>query len=92
MTLQQLVNRLTRLGTTPADLGIGDEWEILQDSIERGRPDEILFEIISEQLDSLEQQLISSPFLHPTTPLDDGKIELGTTTRGEPVRISIGNQ
>jgi len=88
--VESLLRRLQRLPLKPEELGITQELALFQLELERGEVDEHLLEILEDRLQSIEEQLRSTPYLVPTSVVSDGQILLGNTAGGEEVRTSIG--
>ncbi len=87
----QLMYRLTRLPVTVEELGIGIELELYGDSVDRGRPDRFLQDVLESVITQAESGLLTKPFIepHPRAGLDQGDHHVLDTSNGLSARVGF---
>jgi hypothetical protein len=90
--VENLLTRIKRLPLTPDELGMTLELALLEDSIQRGRPDTYLYSLLNEKITEAEHGLRANPFLEPPRDagLDAGDVRVLTTPGGQCLGFSFG--
>ncbi|MCC6680479.1 MAG: hypothetical protein IT445_06210 [Phycisphaeraceae bacterium] len=88
-----IARRVERLPVRINELGLDHMLGWLKDSVDRGKPDRHLYDIINDRVSDIEESLLTDAFVEPPSScgLDAGDIHILTTQGGCPVRIGFGD-